>query len=89
MSAKSKPRVKVLRFSKAVVITMLVSAGLFTITMIATHYLTGSVPDVLITEFFGFFKVEGGALGIIKVAETIIEKWSNKDAKSETETDFS
>lgn len=76
-----------MRFSKAIVITMFISAGLFTVAMIVTHYLTGSVPDVLVTEFFGFFKVEGGALGIIKVAETIIEKWSNKDGKSETETD--
>ena len=76
------------RFSKCVVIAMLVSAGVFTIAMTVVYCFTGSVPDVLVTEFFGFFKIEGGALGIIKVAETISKKWSCDDAESETETDF-
>ena len=57
---------------------MFVSAGVFTVAMIVIYLITGSVPDTLVTEFFGFFKVEGGALGIIKVAETLYDLYKNK-----------
>lgn len=87
---RRRPHRAVIRFSKIVVISMLLSAGIFTITMIVTFFVTGGVPDTLITEFFGFFKVEGGALGIIKVAETIQEamKGRKKDGDSQAEIDI-
>ena len=47
---------------------------LFTVTMIVTYWVKGGVPDSLIEPFFAFFGIEGGALGIIKVAETVAEK---------------
>lgn len=59
---------------------MLASVFAFTVGMVLIFIFKGSVPDTLITEFFGFFKVEGGALGIIKVAETIINIVSGKKA---------
>ena len=62
-----------LRFSKKVVIILLVSVAVFTVTMIVTYYTTGSVPDTLVTEFFGFFKIEGGILGVLKAVETFID----------------
>lgn len=64
---------KAIKFSKKIIITMFVSTAVFTTVMIVLYLITGGVPDTLIVEFFGFFKLEGGALGIIKVAETIIE----------------
>ena len=70
ISKKSKNAKNIIRFSKKVVITMLISVMVFTITMIVIYLIKGSVPDTLITEFFGFFKVEGGALSVIKAVET-------------------
>ena len=47
---------------------------IFTITMIVTFWRFQSIPDALIDPFFGFFGIEGGALGIIKVSEVVAEK---------------
>ncbi len=33
----------------------------------------GRSPDILITEFFSYFKIEGSILGVLKIVETIIE----------------
>ena len=63
-----------LRFSKKVIILMFATMILFTVTMIVTYWVKGGVPDILIEPFFAFFGIEGGALGIIKVAETVAEK---------------
>lgn len=63
-----------MRFSKKIIILMFVTMLLFTTTMIITYWFKGGVPDSLIDPFFTFFSFEGGALGIIKVAETIAEK---------------
>jgi hypothetical protein len=46
--------------------------------MIITFWKYQSIPDALIEPFFGFFGIEGGALGIIKVSEVISEKWEIK-----------
>lgn len=75
---------KVLRFSKKIVLIMFIGAGIFTVVMIITYFIIGSVPDTLITEFFGFFKLEGGALGIIKVSETAIEIINNLFTRRKT-----
>lgn len=54
---------------------------LFTVTMIVTFWRYQSVPDALIEPFFGFFGIEGGALGVIKVSEIVAEKWDTKTKK--------
>lgn len=63
-----------LKFSKKIIIVMFLSSAVFTAIMIAVYLITGGVPDTLVSEFFNFFKLEGGALGIIKVAEKVISK---------------
>ena len=69
MSKKQK-----MKFSKKIIIVMFATMILFTITMIVTFWRFQAVPDMLIEPFFGFFGIEGGALGIIKVSEVVAEK---------------
>ena len=69
MSKKQK-----MKFSKKIIILMFATMILFTAVMIVTFWKYQSVPDALIEPFFGFFGIEGGALGIIKVSEVIAEK---------------
>lgn len=63
-----------MKFSKKIIILMFATMIIFTITMIVTFWRFQSIPDALIDPFFGFFGIEGGALGIIKVSEVIAEK---------------
>lgn len=63
-----------LKFSKKIIIIMFVTMILFTTTMIVTFWKFQSIPDALIEPFFAFFGIEGGALGIIKVSETLADK---------------
>ena len=67
-----------MRFSKKIIILMFATMIAFTVTMIVTFWRFQSIPDMLIEPFFSFFGIEGGALGIIKVAETVAEKWDIK-----------
>lgn len=67
-----------LKFSKKIIILMFLSMFVFTAVMIVTFWKMGSVPDSLIMAFFGFFGLEGGALGVIKVSETIKENFEIK-----------
>ena len=67
-----------MKFSKKIIILMFATMIVFTITMIVTFWRFQSVPDALIEPFFGFFGVESGALGIIKVGETLAEKFETK-----------
>lgn len=76
MSKKQK-----MKFSKKIIILMFATMILFTAVMIATFWKYQSVPDALIEPFFGFFGIEGGALGIIKVSETVAEKIELKRGK--------
>ena len=71
-----------MKFSKKIIILMFTTMILFTITMIVTFWEFQSVPDALIEPFFAFFGVEGGALGVIKVSETIAEKFELKGKKN-------
>lgn len=74
-SKKSEQIIKqAIRFSKKIVVVMFASAFVFAAAMIATHYITGSIPDTLVTEFYKFLGIEGGALCAIKIAETIVDK---------------
>lgn len=67
-----------MKFSKKIIIVMFTTMILFTITMIVTFWKFGAIPDALIEPFFGFFGIEGGALGIIKVSEVVAEKMELK-----------
>lgn len=67
-----------MRFSKKVIILMFATMILFTVTMIVTYWCKGGVPDSLIEQFFGFFGIESGALGIIKVSEAVADKFEIK-----------
>lgn len=81
------------RFSKKIIVTMFVTVFVFVAVMIVTFWRVGSVPDTLIEQFFAFFGVEGGALAIIKVGETLAEmnqsKKENKESKERNEEDES
>lgn len=66
------------RFSKKIIVTMFATVLVFVAVMIVTFWRVGSVPDTLIEQFFGFFGVEGGALAVIKVGETLAER-NNKN----------
>lgn len=68
-----------MRFSKKIVVLMFATMIIFTCVMIVTYWHTGGIPDALVEPFFGFFGIEGGALGIIKVAETWAEKLDKKE----------
>lgn len=82
-----------MRFSKKIIVTMFVTVFVFVAVMIVTFWRVGSVPDTLIEQFFAFFGVEGGALAIIKVGETLAEmnqsKKENKESKERNEEDES
>ncbi len=79
--AKKKKEKEKMKFSKKIIILMFASMFAFTITMILTYWFCGGVPDSLIEPFFAFFGLEGGALGVIKVSETITEKIDFKRSK--------
>jgi hypothetical protein len=65
---------RAVRFLKKAVVAMLASVFVFTALMIVTYYVKGAVPDTLVSEFFAFFKIEGGAMCLIKIVEMIFEK---------------
>lgn len=64
-----------MRFSKKIIVLMFASMFVFTIAMSVIYWCRGGVPDTLVDRFFGFFGIEGGALGVIKIAETLSEKF--------------
>ena len=70
-----------MRFSKKIIVVMFATMILFTVTMIVTFWKYQAVPDSLIEPFFAFFGIEGGSLGIIKVAETVANKFEKKGSK--------
>lgn len=70
-----------MRFSKKIVIAMFATMITFTVTMILTYWVKGGVPDSLIEPFFGFFGIEGGMLGAIKVAETLADRLEKQKIK--------
>lgn len=74
MAKKKTIKNSEIKFSKKIIILMFATMIIFTSIMIIIFCKFQTVPDTLIENFFGFFCAEGGALGIIKVAETISEK---------------
>lgn len=81
MAKNSVKKREPMRFSKKIIILMFITMITFTVTMIVTYWFKDGVPDSLIEPFFAFFGIEGGALGIIKVAETVADKFEKKGNK--------
>jgi hypothetical protein len=54
------------RFSKRIIILMLLFLLLFTVSNIGLFYLTGNEPSTLITCVFAFCGAEGGYLAFVK-----------------------
>lgn len=75
-----------IKFSKKIVALMFIETAVFTVAMIVTYYITGGVPDVLVENFFGFFKIEGGVLSLITVADKFVS-WLNNNNDSEKKSD--
>ncbi len=72
-----------MRFSKKIIVLMFITVFIFVIAMTAIFCVKGAVPDVLIDNFFGFFGIEGGALAIIKVGETVAERLDTRKGEKE------
>ena len=58
------------KFSKVIIVSLLVAVALFTATMIVIFCFKDSVPDSLVAAFFAFCGGEAGILGFIKRGET-------------------
>lgn len=77
-----------MRFIKKAVIVMFISIGLFVITCLFIYMKTGGVPDILIQEFFTFFKLQGGFTTLITVADLGTNALVRiKDGSSENQND--
>lgn len=78
MASKRKRRGKnqQVKFSKLVILSVLIAVLVFTVTMIVIFCLTAdhTVPDTLITYFFIFCGGEAGCLGLIKYGDTKYDK---------------
>lgn len=64
---------KAIRFSKKIVISVILLTLLFTIVMIYIYLKTGMVPDTLVENWFEFFGKEVLTLGGIKISEVVLE----------------
>ena len=64
---------KKVRFSKVVVVLVLLSVVVFTVAMTAVYLKTGGIPDTLVTSFFAFAGGEAGVLGLIRFAQSKYE----------------
>ena len=84
---KQKEEKTKVSFSKKIIVTMFDTMILFTISMIVTFWKKDMVPDELIIQFFAFFGLEGGALGIIKVAESWADKFDLSAIKKKNSKD--
>lgn len=67
---------KLIRFSKKIIVVSIICVITYTIVDIIISF--PNISDVLTSEFFGFFKVEGGTLGAIKIFETVVSAINNK-----------
>lgn len=63
-----------MRFSKKIMVSMLVFLVLFVLAVLFITYKTGSEPSTLVASVFAFCGVEGGCLALIKSVETTAEK---------------
>lgn len=72
---------KKIKFSKRIIIMMLIFLLLFTIACLVVNATTGNEPSTLITAVFAFCSVEGGIMGFIR----IFKKETKKEIEEETE----
>lgn len=70
---------KLLRFSKKLIIIMFIEMGVFTAFMVVTHWITGSTPDELIRCFFAFWGIEGGMMAAITICKNIVKIFSGEN----------
>lgn len=83
MEKMNKLEKQIMRFSKKAVIFVFCHITIFAVAMIAIFCVKGSVPDTLIEEHYRYFGLESGALGVIKISESIIEKITERKNKNE------
>jgi flagellar basal body-associated protein FliL len=84
MPRKSPKGKKSVKFSKIIIIGVLVSVLAFTVAMTVVYVVTGGIPDTLVASFFTFAGGEAGVLGLIKHSDN---KYSGTDSDSEDEDD--
>lgn len=70
-----RPKIKG-KFSKNIIVCMLLFLLCFTASNMAIFYLTGNEPSTLITCVFGFCGAEGGYLAFVKKLDKKKEKES-------------
>lgn len=71
-----------MRFSKRIIITMLVLIVLFVSAMTVTYWVMGDVPEPLITAVAAMVTAEGGFLMLIKNVDTKHKKEEFDNEKS-------
>lgn len=78
---KSDHKSNKVKFSKMVIISVLIAVLVFTVAMIVIFLVTEdhTVPDTLITYFFLFCSGEAGCLGLIKYGDTKYDKPDSPD----------
>ena len=60
---------RTIKFSKAVIVSVLLSVLIFTAIMTVIYIKRGGIPDTLVTAFFAFAGGEAGVLGLIRYAD--------------------
>lgn len=70
-----------LKFSKRIVLCLLLSVLIFTVTMIVVYIVKDGVPDSLITSFYAFAGGEAGFLGLIKYSDNKFSKGNNDESE--------
>ena len=71
------------KFSKRVVVGLLIAVAAFTIAVLGIFLWTGNEPSTLIMAFFSFAGGEAGVLGIIKYSDNRSVPGEEKDTDEE------
>lgn len=75
------------RFSKVIIVLVLIAVVTFTVAMTVIYCVTDGTPDTLITCFFAFAGGEAGVLGFLKWAERKKKGTDDDSANSGPDTD--
>ena len=76
-----------MKFSKRIIVAILVLISLFVAVMTVTYWIMGDVPEALITAVATMVTAEGGFLMLIKNADTKHKCKKCKDDESEDDDD--
>lgn len=71
------------KFSKLVVLAVLISVAVFTIAMTIIYIQTGGIPDTLVTAYFAFAGGEAGCLGLIRCSKAKHQTDSTNDTPTD------